>query len=196
MGWSSFPAIGNRLGPGVARMGLLGVFNFLPRIPCRGRWAWALVERAGLDERFSGTEIGPGVYDPAHLVEPPGRALTAAWPERPGASRDPTRGHRGNLEWQPGGGGGGGVLVEIGVRTVHATRLEDVIRQWLSKGSSRRRCFFQTFYGQSTERDRRIVSGPVPTRRRPENEPVPPMKPVPGLAVLTGKGAVRRVTGR
>ena len=90
-----------------------------------------------------GAEVGSGLDDAAHLVEPPGSPFATTRADAPNAPWCPTNGDRWDLQWQP-GGHGGIRFVEGTVRTVHVMSLKGWIRQWLSKGSLLGRFFFQT----------------------------------------------------
>jgi len=46
-----------------------------------------------------GTEVGSGVDDAAHLVEPPGSPFATAWAEVPDAPWCSTDGGRWDLQW-------------------------------------------------------------------------------------------------
>ena len=141
-----------RFGDDVARTGFrsVGFFGFL--------WTWALVivrgwlswkarsGVVGLGGVSSGAEVGSGVDDPPHLVEPPGSPFSTTGSEASDAPRCSTEGDRGDFQWQP-GGHSGVCFVEGTVWTVHAMSLRGLIRQWLSKGSSFVRFFFQTIGG-------------------------------------------------
>ena len=98
----------------------------------------------GLGGVVSGAEVGSGLDDPAHLVEPPGSPFVTARAEAPDAPWRSTDWDRRDLQWQQ-GGHGGVLFAEGSARTVHAMSLRGWIRQWLSKGSVLGRFFFQTF---------------------------------------------------
>jgi hypothetical protein len=104
-----------------------------------GRRGWGV----GLGGVGSGAEVGSGLDDPSHLVEPPGGPFATTGSNVSGAPWCSTDGDRWDLHWQP-GGHGGVRFVEGTVRTVHAMSLRGWMRQWLSKGSLLGRFFFQT----------------------------------------------------
>ena len=99
---------------------------------------------AGIGSPASAPEIGAGLDDATHLVEPPRRALAAARAEVSHAPGSSALGGHGHIQGQPGGGGVGDEFQSV-VRTIHVRSVEEWIRHWLSEGSLAGARFFQTF---------------------------------------------------